>query len=92
MSKNKPKTKEARIVKKHDFSHLTRTKAAAKIVSAETVIADKTKSPLDKLVKKDLQLTTIVLGVFVIAIVALWLIVGRNGEIFTLADKINLFK
>jgi predicted nucleic acid-binding Zn ribbon protein len=91
MSKKKTKTREDKIVKKHDFSHLTKTKTAAKVVEAEIVTNDDTKSPLDKEIKKDTRATLIIIGVFVLAIVALWLLVGRNGEIFRLYDKIRLF-
>lgn len=92
MSNKKPKTKEAKITKKHDFSHLTKTKTAAMAVQAETSVTGAVKSPLDKYIRKDLRLTLVTIAIFVVAIVALWLAVGRNGEIFTLAGKIKLFK
>jgi len=91
MSKKKLKTREEKIVKKHDFSHLVKTKTAAKIVEAETVINDDTKSPLDKEVRKDTRTTLIIICAFVVAIVAIWLLFGRNDEIFKLYDKLKFF-
>ena len=91
MSKNKQKPKTGRIVKKHDFRHLTKTKTAARIVAAENTVTNDLKSPLNMQITRDLRLTALVIGGFVIAIVALWLLAGRNGEIFTIADKIKLF-
>ena len=91
MSKKKTKTREDKIYKKHDFSHLVKTKTAAKIVEAETVVRDEAKSPLDKEISKDTKSTALIISLFIIAIVALWLLFGRNGEIFRLYDKIKLF-
>jgi len=91
MSNKKPKSKEAKIAKKHDFSHLTKTPTAAKIVDSTVEASSNVRSPLDKEIRKDLRLTLITIGLFVLAITALWLAVGRNGEIFRLTDKIRLF-
>jgi len=91
MSNKKPKSKEAKIVRKHDFSHLTKTRSAAKNVDSAVEVDTTTKSPLDKEIRKDLRLTLITIGIFVLAITVLWLTVGRNGEIFKLTALIKLF-
>jgi hypothetical protein len=77
--------------KKHDFTHLTKTKTAAKIVAAEVVTNDNSKSPLDKEIGSDLRLSLIIIGIFVVSIVVLWLLIGKNGQVFNLADKIKIF-
>jgi hypothetical protein len=77
--------------KKHDFSHLTKTKTAAKVIAAEVNVNESVKSPLDKQISGDLRLSLIIIGLFVISIVTLWLLIGRNGQIFSLVDKIKLF-
>jgi len=91
MSKKKLKTKTDKLATRHDFSHLLKTKTAAKVIAAEVEPTSETKSPLDKEIRTDLRMTLIIIGVFLIAIFALWWLVGRNGEIFTLANKIKLF-
>lgn len=91
MSKKKQKTRIAKEVKRHDFSHLLKTKVAAKQIEAEVDATKDSKSPLDKQVGGDLRAGLIIIGVFVLFIVALWLFLGRNGEIFRLFDKIKLF-
>lgn len=90
MSKKKQKTRFEKLVTKHDFSHLTKTKTAAKIVQAE-VESKEAASPLDLEIHSDLKVGLIVIGLFIIAIVALWLVVGRNGEIFKFVDNLKLF-
>ena len=91
MSKKKQKTKNDKITKKHDFSHLTKTKTAAKIVEADTNSLKEAISPQDKEIAKDLKSSFIIIGAFIIAIIILWLLVGRNGEIYQLTNKIKLF-
>jgi hypothetical protein len=91
MSKKKSKTREEKIVKKHDFSHLLKTKSAAKAVEADMEIVGKIISPLAKETAKDVKMSLLVIGVFVIAIVVLWFLFGRNNEIIELYDKIKIF-
>lgn len=91
MSKKKSKTRVEKATKRHDFSHLLKTKVAAKIVEAESEVSKEIKSPLQKEIKRDLLTTAIILGIFVTLIVVLWLFLGHNGEIFKLTDKIKLF-
>lgn len=91
MSKKRQKTRLEKISKKHDFSHLTKTKTAAKVVEAEVQIEGETKSPHDANVRRDLRIGLIVIGVFMVLIVALWWFAGRNGEILQLANKIKFF-
>lgn len=91
MSKKKQKTRLEKEVKRHDFSHLVKTKTAAKIVAAEVDTNQEVQSPLNKEIGKDLRMTIIIIGLFVVAIVALWFLVGKNGQIFELTNKIKLF-
>jgi hypothetical protein len=91
MSKKKQKTRIDKEFKKHDFSHLTKTKTAAKIVEAEAEVSTDSKSPLDKEIASDLKKSLIIIGIFVVSIVVLWFLFGKNGEIFNLTDKIKLF-
>lgn len=92
MSKKKQKTRTEKEITKHDFSHLIRTKTAAKVVEAEVKSDQDPKSPLDREVRGDLGTSLAIIGVFVVFIVALWLLVGKNGQIFTIYDKIKFFK
>lgn len=91
MSKKKTKTREAKLVKKHDFSHLVKTRVAAKVLNVDTVVSNEIKSPLDKEVAKDIRSTIIIIAIFISAIVAVWLLFGRNNQIFELYNKIKLF-
>jgi len=91
MSKKKQKLRIDKEVVRHNFSHLTKTKTAAKIVEAEVELTKDAASPLDREVRGDLKLSLIVIGIFIVFIVALWYLLGRNGEIFTLTSKFKLF-
>lgn len=91
MSKKKNKTRLEKQVKRHDFSHLVRTRTAARVVEAENEVSGEAKSPLDKQVGRDLRMVLITIGVFVIVIVLAWLFIGKNGEIYNLTNKIKLF-
>lgn len=91
MSKKKQKTKVAKLTKKHDFSHLLRTKAAAKVVEAETVVDTDTRSPQDKEIGRDLRVGLVVIGIFVILLVAIWWFFGKNGELLKFTDNIKLY-
>jgi len=90
MSKKKQKTRLEKEVKKHDFSHLTRTKTAAKIVEAEIETDKEARSPQDKEIGRDLRTGIIIISVFVVVIVALWWFLGRNGELLKFTDSIKL--
>ena len=91
MSKKKQKTRLEKEVKKHNFKHLAKTKVAAKMVEVEIDSNLDVKSPLNTEIGKDLRMTIIIISIFVISIVALWLLVGRNGQIFDFTDKIKPF-
>lgn len=92
MSKKKQKTRTEKEITKHDFEHLTRTKTAAKVVEADVTSDKDPKSPLDKEIRGDLGSSLLIMGIFVVFIVALWLLIGKNGQIFTIYDKIKFFK
>jgi hypothetical protein len=91
MSKKKQKLRIDKEVVKHDFSHLTKTKIAAKVVAAEDKVSYDAKSPLDKEVRRDLRIGLIVIGVFIVAIFALWLVLGRTGWLYNATNKIKWF-
>lgn len=91
MSKKKAKTKLEKQVKKHNFSHLVKTKTAAKIVEAKIDTVKDAKSPLDKEISHDLKTGVIVIAIFILVIMVIWFLFGKNGEIFRLSDKIKLF-
>lgn len=89
MSNKKPKSKNAKEAKKHDFSHLTKTVAAAKAVESEKTAVGATASPLDKNIKQDLKTVFIVIGAFVAAIIILWIIFGKSNLVLNLVEQIK---
>lgn len=91
MSKKKQKLRIGKEVVRHDFSHLTKTKTAAKVVAAEEEVSYDAVSPLDTQVRRDLRVGLIVIGAFVVAIVALWLLVGRTGWLYNATSHIKWF-
>ena len=91
MSKRKQKTKKDKVAKKHDFNHLTRTKISAGIVKSEKVDNKEIQVPLELKIKKDLRIGIITIVIFVIVILVMWYFLGKNGEIYNLTTKLNLF-
>ena len=91
MSKKKQRLRIEKEVVRHDFSHLTKTKVAARVVAAEEKVSYDAVSPLDKQVRRDLRVGLVVIGVFIIAIVALWLVLGRTGWLYNATSQIKWF-
>ena len=91
MSKKKQKTKDAKITKKHDFSHLLKTKTTAKAVESEIEISKDIVSPQNDEVKRDMKLAITIILVFTLVIFILWFFAGKNNETFKFYDKIKFF-
>ncbi len=91
MSKKKQKSRQEKVATRHDFSHLTRTKTAAKIVAAEEEVSYDVASPLDKQIRRDLRVGLIVIGIFIVVIFALWIFLGRTGWLYNYTSKIKWF-
>ena len=91
MSKKKQKLRIDKEVVKHDFSHLTKTKIAAKVVAAEEKVSYDVASPQDKEIRRDLRVGLIVIGAFIVVILALWLLLGRTGWLYNATSKIKWF-
>jgi hypothetical protein len=89
MSKKKQRSKIEKATIKHDFSHLLKTKTAAKVVSAEEEVSYDKTSPLDKQVHRDLRVGLIIIGVFIVVIFALWLFLGRTGWLYNITGKVK---
>lgn len=91
MSKKKQKSKLEKLSTKHDFSHLTKTKTAAKVVAAEEAVSYDAVSPLDSQIKRDLRVGLVIIGLFVVMIVAFWLLLGRTGWLYSATSNIKWF-
>jgi hypothetical protein len=83
MSKKKTKTRIEKSLTTHHLEHIAKNTVAAKTgvtgVSQAGATLQSAKSPLDELITKDLKNTIILIGVFVLVIVALGIVVYTTG-------------